>query len=140
MAKTSRRSKAAPKGGPKNPLGLYPCYACAKLPVAARTIMGDHYVICVNPRCHENPTTKHEPWIEFAVASWNTMACARLQEMHDEVVGKSKEAKVAKKTTTTKVNRDAGTGKFVKEDYAKKHPKTTVTETVKRTTPPKKKK
>ena len=44
---------------------------------------------------------------------------------------------MAKKQPTKKVNRDAGTGQFVREDYAKKHPKTTVTETVK--TPPKKK-
>ena len=29
-----------------------------------------------------------------------------------------------------KVHRNAGTGRFVTEDYAKKHPKTTVSETV----------
>ena len=34
---------------------------------------------------------------------------------------------------TKKVSRDAGTGRFVTEDYAKKHPKTTVTETIKPT-------
>lgn len=33
---------------------------------------------------------------------------------------------------TVKVNRDAGTGKFVKPEYAKRHPKTTVTETVRK--------
>ncbi|EEY89627.1 hypothetical protein HMPREF0017_01931 [Acinetobacter lwoffii SH145] len=32
---------------------------------------------------------------------------------------------------TKKVSRDAGTGRFVTEGYAKKHPKTTVTETIK---------
>ncbi|WP_448761203.1 hypothetical protein [Acinetobacter tandoii] len=32
-----------------------------------------------------------------------------------------------------KVSRDAGTGRFVTEEYAKKHPKTTVTETIKPT-------
>jgi hypothetical protein len=37
-----------------------------------------------------------------------------------------------KSTTTTKVNRDAGTGQFVTEKYADKHPRTTVTETVKK--------
>ena len=41
-----------------------------------------------------------------------------------------------KKEGTRKVCRDAGTGRFVTSDYAKKHPKTTVTETVKK--PPKK--
>lgn len=30
---------------------------------------------------------------------------------------------------TIKIHRDAGDGKFVTEDYAKKHPKTTETET-----------
>jgi hypothetical protein len=30
------------------------------------------------------------------------------------------------------VFRDAGTGKFVKEEYAKKHPRTTIKETVKK--------
>jgi len=35
------------------------------------------------------------------------------------------------KTGTHKVHRDAGTGKFVPPDYAKKHPKTTVSDTVK---------
>ncbi|MGA9698127.1 hypothetical protein ACVBEE_06685 [Acinetobacter sp. ANC 3781] len=34
---------------------------------------------------------------------------------------------------TKKVSRDAGTGRFVTEKYAQKHPKTTVTETVKPT-------
>jgi hypothetical protein len=34
---------------------------------------------------------------------------------------------------TRKVSRDAGTGKFVSPDFAKKNPKTTVTETVKKT-------
>jgi hypothetical protein len=100
--------------------------------------MGDHYVICVNPRCRENPTTKDEPWLEFAVASWNQMALAKLQEMHDQVVGRSKEGHMAKKTTTKTVNRDAGTGKFVSEKYTQKHPKTTVTEKVKKPAPKKK--
>lgn len=34
------------------------------------------------------------------------------------------------KPKTHKANRDAGTGQFVTESYAKKHPKTTVEETV----------
>lgn len=38
---------------------------------------------------------------------------------------------------TKKVVRDAGSGRFVKKEAAKTHPKTTVTETIK--TPPKKK-
>jgi hypothetical protein len=38
---------------------------------------------------------------------------------------------------TQKVNRDAGTGKFVSDEYAKHHPKTTVTETIQK--PPTKK-
>lgn len=33
---------------------------------------------------------------------------------------------------TVKVSRDAGTGKFVTDKFAVNHPKTTVTETVKR--------
>ena len=33
------------------------------------------------------------------------------------------------KTKTKTSYRDAGTGQYVKEDYAKKHPKTTVKET-----------
>jgi hypothetical protein len=41
-----------------------------------------------------------------------------------------------KKDGIQKINRDAGTGRFVKKEYAEKHPKTTVTETVKK---PKKK-
>ena len=36
---------------------------------------------------------------------------------------------MSKKTTT--VNKDAGTGKFVTNNYVKNHPKTTVTQTVK---------
>jgi hypothetical protein len=36
-----------------------------------------------------------------------------------------------KKNSTRKISRDAGTGRFVKEEYAEKNPKTTVTETVK---------
>ena len=36
-----------------------------------------------------------------------------------------------------KVYRDAGTGRFVTEHYAKRHPRTTVAETVER--PPKRK-
>lgn len=39
---------------------------------------------------------------------------------------------MAKKKSTRKVHRDAVTGRFVTEDYTKKHPRTTVTETVKR--------
>ena len=39
---------------------------------------------------------------------------------------------------TKKIHRDAGTGQFVTPAEVKKHPKTTVTETVK--VPPKKKK
>jgi hypothetical protein len=35
------------------------------------------------------------------------------------------------KGTTRKVSRSAKTGKFVKKGYAKKHPSTTVTETIK---------
>lgn len=35
-------------------------------------------------------------------------------------------------TSTTKVNRSAVTGRFVTEQYTKTHPKTTVTETVKK--------
>lgn len=42
-----------------------------------------------------------------------------------------------KKKPTKKVYRDAGTGQFVPPAEVKKHPKTTVTETVK--VPPKKK-
>ena len=38
---------------------------------------------------------------------------------------------MAKKSSTRKVNRSAITGKFVTEDYAHRHPKTTVKETVK---------
>ena len=41
-----------------------------------------------------------------------------------------------KKDEPRKASRDAGTGRFVTEEYAKKHPKTTVTETMKK---PKKK-
>jgi len=41
-----------------------------------------------------------------------------------------------KKGDPPKRSRDTGTGRFVTEEYAKKHPKTTVTETVKK---PKKK-
>ena len=36
-----------------------------------------------------------------------------------------------KKADIKKISRDAGTGRFVKEEYAKENPKTTVTETVK---------
>jgi hypothetical protein len=43
-----------------------------------------------------------------------------------------------KKEPTRKINRDAGTGRFVTKKYAEEHPKTTVTETTK-TTPKKKK-
>lgn len=39
---------------------------------------------------------------------------------------------MAKKSTTVKVVRDAGTGRFVKPSKAKTSPKTTVTETVKK--------
>ena len=40
---------------------------------------------------------------------------------------------MAKKSThTIKVNRSAITGRFVTAQYMKKHPKTTVTETIKR--------
>lgn len=38
---------------------------------------------------------------------------------------------MAGKAKTRKVNRSAETGQFVTEGYAEKHPKTTVTETVK---------
>ena len=38
---------------------------------------------------------------------------------------------MAKKSSEKKVVRDAGTGKFVPKQEAKKHPKTTVTETIK---------
>ena len=44
---------------------------------------------------------------------------------------------MSKEVSKRKIHRDAGTGRFVTEDYAKKHPKRTVTETVKR---PKRKK
>lgn len=37
---------------------------------------------------------------------------------------------MSKKKTTRKIHRSAITGRFVPKDYAKKHPKTTVTETV----------
>lgn len=39
---------------------------------------------------------------------------------------------MAKKNITYKVGRHAGSGEFVSVDYAKKHPKTTVVETIKR--------
>ena len=35
-------------------------------------------------------------------------------------------------TTTTKISRDAGSGQFVTKEYAEKHKKTTVTETIKK--------
>jgi len=38
---------------------------------------------------------------------------------------------MAKSQGTHKVHRDAGTGKFVTPGYAKKHPKTTVSDRVK---------
>jgi len=38
-------------------------------------------------------------------------------------------AKKSSSTTTVKHHRDAGSGEYVSENYAKKHPKTTVTET-----------
>ena len=38
---------------------------------------------------------------------------------------------MTKKRNIRKVHRDAVTGKFVPEEYVKKHPKTTVTETMK---------
>jgi len=38
---------------------------------------------------------------------------------------------------TTKVSMDAGTGQFVPKEYAERHPKTTVTETVKKDNPKK---
>ncbi len=40
-----------------------------------------------------------------------------------------------KKSDPPKRSRDAGTGRFVKEEFAKKNPKTTVTETVKDAAP-----
>lgn len=43
-----------------------------------------------------------------------------------------------KKGGTHKSARDAGSGRFVKKQYAERHPKTTVVETIKN--PPKKKK
>ena len=43
-------------------------------------------------------------------------------------MGKSRRRK---KGPTRKIHRDAITGHFVTEEYAKKHPKTTVTETIK---------
>ena len=39
--------------------------------------------------------------------------------------------KMKKKDDIRKVSRDAGSGRFVKKDYADKNPKTTVTETMK---------
>ena len=44
-----------------------------------------------------------------------------------------------KKTVTTKVNKDAGTGKFVSNEYLEKHPKTTFKETVRKKVTKKKK-
>ncbi len=38
---------------------------------------------------------------------------------------------MSKDQKQTKVHRDAGTGRFVTKDYTQKHPKTTVTETIK---------
>jgi len=46
---------------------------------------------------------------------------------------------MAKKRSTRKVSRSAITGKFVKHKYAKKHPRTTVTERIKKTGGKKKK-
>jgi hypothetical protein len=37
-----------------------------------------------------------------------------------------------KEVTKVKVSRDAGTGQFVPKKYAESHPKTTVTETIKK--------
>ncbi|WP_262347621.1 hypothetical protein [Nocardioides dongxiaopingii] len=39
---------------------------------------------------------------------------------------------MAKKSSTRTITRDAGTGRIVKPSRAKTHPKTTVTETVKK--------
>jgi hypothetical protein len=39
---------------------------------------------------------------------------------------------MSKKGSTTKVHRDAGSGQFVTKKFADRHPKTTVTETVKK--------
>lgn len=36
------------------------------------------------------------------------------------------------KTSTTKIGRDAGTGRFIPVSVAVKHPRTTVVETIKR--------
>jgi hypothetical protein len=44
-----------------------------------------------------------------------------------------REETMTRKATGKKVNRSAVTGKFVKKEYVKTHPKTTVTETIKRT-------
>lgn len=45
----------------------------------------------------------------------------------------------SKKTVITKVNKDAGTGKFVSNEYLEKHPKTTFKETVRKKVTKKKK-
>ena len=47
--------------------------------------------------------------------------------------------KMAKKTGTRKIGRSAITGKFVKKSHVKKHPRTTVTETIKKSSRGKKK-
>ena len=44
------------------------------------------------------------------------------------------------KSKTRKISRSAVTGRFVKKEYAKKHPKTTTTETIKPKAPIRKKK
>jgi hypothetical protein len=46
--------------------------------------------------------------------------------------------KIQKNSSNTKVVRDAITGQFAKPAEAKRHPNTTVTETIKRSTPKKK--
>lgn len=38
----------------------------------------------------------------------------------------------SKQEAKVKVSRDAGTGQFVAKEYAKSHPKTTMTETIKK--------
>lgn len=117
--------------------GLYVCPYCRKEPTHGRSIMGLDYFICSNPRCRENPHVKSCDSYEGAMASWNRKIRGLVQDLLDGLDPMKQDGRttMGKKTTTTKVNRDAGTGKFVTEKYTEKHPKTTVTETVKKPTP-----
>jgi len=93
--------------------------AARQLSLASSGSHGDAPRCCAKLEAVRQPPHPPSPLTDASI-------CANIY-----VIDLLEDTAMAKSKGTHKSHRDAGTGQFVTENYAKRHPKTTVTETIK---------